>query len=91
MAHSLGFYDDGISFWVVLGKGSEVAQSCLTLFNPTDCSLRGTAREGLSLGSCSALCRALGHVPKLPVPPPSRIFIALKAPRCLVSATCHRR
>ena len=32
--------------------------------------LRGTAREGLSLGSCSALCRALGHVPKLPVPPP---------------------
>ena len=34
------------------------------------CHLRGTAREGLSLGSCSALCRALGHVPKLPVPPP---------------------
>ena len=33
-------------------------------------ALRGTAREGLSLGSCSALCRALGHVPKLPVPPP---------------------
>ena len=37
-------------------------------------SLRGTAREGLSLGSCSALCRALGHVPKLPVPPPWRIY-----------------
>ena len=36
--------------------------------------MRGTAREGLSLGSCSALCRALGHVPKLPVPPPWRIY-----------------
>ena len=35
--------------------------------------VRGTAREGLSLGSCSALCRALGmlrHVPKFPVQPP---------------------
>ena len=51
--------------------GRKVMTNLDSIFKSRDITfLRGTAREGLSLGSCSALCRALGHVPKLPVPPP---------------------
>ena len=50
--------------------GRKVMTNLDSIFKSRDITfLRGTAREGLSLGSCSALCRALGHVPKLPVPP----------------------
>ena len=52
--------------------------------------LRGTAREGLSLGSCSALCRALGtSLSSLSRPPEE--FTTLKAPGRLGLATFHRR
>ena len=47
MANSLGFYDDGISFWVVWGKGREVAGSRPTLFNPMDCSLPWSSIHGI--------------------------------------------
>ena len=52
--------------------------------------MRGTAREGLSLGSCSALCRALGMFLSSLSRPPEE-FITLKAPGRLVLATFHRR
>ena len=52
--------------------------------------LRGTAREGLSLGSCSALYRALGtSLSSLSRPPEE--FTTLKAPGHLGLATFHRR
>ena len=55
-----------------------------------DFFLRGTAREGLSLGSCSALCRALGtSLSSLSRPPEE--FTTLKAPGRLGLATFHRR
>ena len=51
-------------------SGSPVIKQLMQMVTMVPGQVRGTAREGLSLGSCSALCRALGHVPKLPVPPP---------------------
>ena len=53
-------------------------------------TLRGTAREGLSLGSRSALCRDLGtSLSSLSRPPEE--FTTLKAPGRLGLATFHRR
>ena len=64
---------------------------CATFFTSLfERVMRGTAREGLSLGSCSALCRALGTSLSALSRPPEE-FTTLKAPGRLGLATFHRR
>ena len=70
--------------------GLRVKELIITFSLSLKSSLRGTAREGLSLGSCSALCRALGMFLSSLSRPPEE-FITLKAPGRLVLATFHRR